>query len=130
MSHLQDLETDDLEQTLISVSRVIVKTLMGPEGLRLIRITNAESYRMPEIGEYTYRNGHEFIARYLIDLFRRRIPGAGKRSIDLGDLATTFLNLLSGPARRSAWGLPPDEIDVDAFVRRQVHLFLNGVLPR
>jgi TetR/AcrR family transcriptional regulator, mexJK operon transcriptional repressor len=131
LTHLQELEGDDLEQTLIDVSRLIVTTLMSPEGLRLIRITNAESYRMPEIGESTYRQGHEFIARYLADLFRRRIPAAKRASgVDLDDLATTFLNLLSGPARLTAWGLSTNEINVDEFVRRRVQIFLNGIMPR
>lgn len=129
LENLRQLEGDDLEQSLIDVSRVIVTTLMSPAGLKLIRITNAESYRMPEIGEYTYKRGHQQIGRYLTDFFRRRIFGETDPLPDLDDLATAFLNLMSSPARVHAWGLETDEIDVEEFIRRRVKLFLHGVLP-
>jgi len=126
---LGELESEDLEQTLMAVSRVIVATLMSPAGLRLIRITNAESYRIPEMGENTYWRGHRLIARYLADLFSRRIRVDASALPDFDDLATAFLNLLSGPARVSAWGLDGEAVDVEEFVRHRVKLFLYGVLP-
>jgi TetR/AcrR family transcriptional regulator, mexJK operon transcriptional repressor len=128
LERLSTLEGDDLEATLIDVARLIVTTLMSPAGLQLIRITNAEAYRMPEIGAYTYLRGHQQIARYLSDLFRRRIFAEARELPDLDDLATTFLNLMSGPARRSAWGMD-DGIDLERFIRQRVGLFLHGVLP-
>lgn len=130
LDRLPALERDDLEATLIDVGRLIVTTLLSPAGLQLIRITNAESYRMPEIGAYTYQHGQERIARYLGDLFERRIFADADERPDLGDLATTFLNLMSGPARRTAWGIAGEDVDIERFVRQQVHLFLRGVLPR
>lgn len=129
LEHLPELECDDLKTTLIDTARLIVTTLMSPVGLQLIRITNAESYRIPEIGVYTYKHGQERIAQHLTDLFRRRIFGDGTERAELDDLATTFLNLMSGPARRSAWGIDREDVDVERFVRQQVHLFLHGVLP-
>jgi TetR/AcrR family transcriptional regulator, mexJK operon transcriptional repressor len=129
LARLPDLESEDLETTLIDVARLIVTTLMSPAGLQLIRITNAEAYRMPEIGAYTYQRGHRQIAQYLSDLFRRRIFAGADPLPDLDDLATTFLNLMSGPARRSAWGMD-DEIDLERFIRQRVALFLRGVLPQ
>jgi len=129
LENLRALETDDLEQTLFDVSCTIVATLMSPAGLRLIRITNAESFRMPEIGEYTYRRGYAQIGHYLTDLLRRRVFAGDPASPDLDDLATAYLNLLSGPARINAWGLDAEPIDIDGFVRCRVRLFLHGVLP-
>jgi AcrR family transcriptional regulator len=128
LQQLPQLETDDLEETLIRISQAIVTTLMSPEGLRLIRITNAEAYRTPEIGEYTYQRGHRFLARHLADLFRRRMHFDAAAPPDFDDLATAFLNLMSGPARVTAWGLAGDRTDVEDFVRRRVRLFLHGVL--
>ena len=125
---LRRLEGEDLGQTLVDVSRVIVETLMSPAGLRLIRITNSEAYRIPEIAEYTYQRGYQRIAHYLCDLFERRIYPDAQATPDLEDLATVFLNLMSGPARQSAWGLIPETIDVEEFIRRRVSLFLHGVL--
>lgn len=128
LQRLPELETDDLEETLIQVSRAIVTTLMGPAGLRLIRITNAESFRVPGIGEYTYQRGHRILASHLADLFRRRMRFEASAP-DFDDLATAFLHLMSGPARVTAWGLVGDGGDVEDFVRRRVKLFLYGVLP-
>jgi len=129
LEQLERLESESIEDTLLDISRVIVTTLMSPAGLRLIRITNAESYRMPEIGEYTYRRGSQQISRYLRDLFQRRIFVNVAVTPDLDDLATAFLNLISGPARVNAWGLESDRVDVEAFIRQRVKLFLHGALP-
>lgn len=130
LAQLPSLESEDLEATLLDVGRLIVTTLMSPAGLRLIRITNAESYRMPEIGAELYQRGRQQIASYLADLFRRRIyTRAAPPPGDLQDLATAFLNLMSGPARLTAWGLDPEPTDVETFVRTRVQLFLHGALP-
>lgn len=124
---LHEHETDDLEATLIAVARILVTTMLSQTGQRLIRITNAESYRMPEIGRYTYGRGHELFAAYLHDLFRRRLGESARRVGGIEDLVTAFLNLMSGPARLNAWGLEAEPVDVDDFVRKRVRLFLGGV---
>jgi len=126
---LHELEDEnDLEATLIAVAQALVTTMLSPTGVRLIRITNAESFRMPEIGRDTYGRGHELFARYLRDLFARRLPGSDRTEADIDDLVTAFLNLISGPARLNAWGLGAEPVDVDDFVRRRVRLFLSGAL--
>jgi AcrR family transcriptional regulator len=124
---LQALESDDLEETLLRIARLMVANMMSPAGLRLIRITNAESYRMPEIGAYLHSRGSRQVVLYLTDLLRRRVKPGPEELPDLNDLATAFLNLMSGPARLNAWGIG-DEADVDKFVRQRVKLFLRGVL--
>ena len=111
---LYELEDDeDLEATLIAVARALVTTMLSPTGVRLIRITNAESFRMPEIGRETYGRGHELFARYLRDLFTRRLPAAARTDADVEDLVTAFLNLISGPARLNACGLEAAPVEVD-----------------
>lgn len=125
IGQLSDKESDDLEATLIAVATAIVTTLLSPAGLQLIRITNAESYRMPEIGRQTYGKAHGLIVHYLHDLFDRRLSPV--RGQDTDDLATAFLNLISSPARLNAWGLEDGPLDVDAFVKKRVGLFLHGV---
>jgi TetR/AcrR family transcriptional regulator, mexJK operon transcriptional repressor len=126
---LDEHESDDLETTLVELAKVLVTTMLSPTGLRLIRITNAESYRMPEIGRYTYGKGHELFSRHLRDLFRRRLP-VGDSATDIEDLVLAFLNLMSGPARLNAWGLEVEAVDVEDFVSRRVRLFLSGALGR
>lgn len=130
LSPLEDLhehESDELETTLVDVAKILVTTMLSQTGLQLIRITNAESYRMPEIGRHTYGKGRELFADYLSDLFRRRLPETEKTR-DIEDLVSAFLNLISGPARLNAWGLDAEPVDIDAFVRKRVRLFLSGAL--
>lgn len=129
LQNLEKLESDDIERSLTEIARLIVSTLMSPTGLKLIRITNAESYRMPEIGQYTYNRGLQQIGSHLADFFRRRLYANVESPPDVEDLATTFLNLLSGPARIHAWGLDQEEFDLDGFVEGRVRLFLHGIPP-
>jgi AcrR family transcriptional regulator len=129
-ANLHEHESDDLETTLVELAKILVKTMMSPTGLRLIRITNAESYRMPEIGRYTYGKGHEIFAQHLRDLLRRRLPSRARSAEDIEDLVTAFLNLMSGPARLNAWGLDVEPVDIETFVRNRVRLFLCGALKQ
>lgn len=126
---LSALESEDLETTLIDTATLIVRTLNSPAGVRLIRVTNAESYRMPEIAGQLYLRGHRVISRHLADLFARRIFADVSPQPDLDELATAFLNLMSSPARLAAWGLEAEQPDIGEFVRMRVGLFLSGVLP-
>lgn len=131
LEKLEELESDDLEATLIRVAQAIVTTMMSPAGLRLIRITNAESFRMPEIGAYITHRGRYQIVHFLSDLLRRRIPPEHcPDAPESDDLAITFLNIISLPARLNAWGIPPGEEDIDKLIRQRVKIFLRGALPR
>ena len=129
LEKLERLEKEDLGETLIGISRVVVEALMSPAGLRLIRIVNAEAFRLPEIVEQAYRRGHGQIAVHLADLFRRRLAVRAELGMDFDELSMVFLNLMSGPARRNAWGLEEDNIDVENFICQRVQLFLYGILP-
>jgi TetR/AcrR family transcriptional regulator, mexJK operon transcriptional repressor len=127
---LKACETEDLEQTLLAIARLLVSNILSPAGLRLLRITNTESYRMPEIGAYTHDQGTRPTMEYLADLFRRRLS-EGRGFPDAERYAMSFLNLVVGsPARTMAWGIPLDDADIEARTRHCVHLFLNGILYR
>ncbi len=130
VERLEALETEDLEETLLNIGRTLVTNIMSPAGMRLLRITNTESYRMPEVGAYTHEHGTRPTIAYLADLFRRRLT-QGKGFPDAERYALSFLNLVVGsPARTMAWGMPVDEMEVEARTRHCVHLFLNGILDR
>lgn len=126
---LRAAESEDVEETLLRVSELIVANIMKPAGLRLLRITNAEAGRMPEIGAYTYNQGTGRTIAYLADLFRRRIPN-GQGLADAEDAAQAFLMVITGPATMTVWGLQFDDAAVDRHTRYAVSLFLNGLLPR
>ena len=46
---LREQETDDLEETLLAVARLMVANVRSPSGMRLARIANTEVFRMPAI---------------------------------------------------------------------------------
>ena len=128
---LRALENDDLEETLLRLGETLVNNVMTPAGLRLLRITNAESGRMPEIGVFTYSHGTGRTIDYLADLFQRRIGPGGLAQADANLAAVAFLYLVvGGPPSMTAWGISYEYADVQRFTRFSVRLFLKGLTPR
>lgn len=131
VEQLQSAETDDFGETLLAIGRILVANVLRPGGLRLLRLTNAVSGHMPEIGAFNVKKGTEPTLAYLADLFRRRL-GPDGISVQEADLAAeAFLDLVpGGPANASARGVVLNDEDVDRHTRYCVGLFLHGVLPR
>jgi TetR/AcrR family transcriptional repressor of mexJK operon len=127
---LRAMEVDDLEDTLMRIARVLIDNILSPAGLRLLRITNAESYHHQDIGIYAVLQGTERTLAYLTDLFARRLPARDEKFDDTG-LAQVFLNLIvAGPATMSAWGINYEPDSIARHVDHSVRIFLRGVLPR
>jgi AcrR family transcriptional regulator len=128
VERLDEAETGDLEETLLAVGGILVANLLSPAGLRLLRLTNAESGRMPEIGAYNVEQGTKPTIDWLAALFRRRL---GER-IDPAEATAAgegFLHLVvGGPAIDSAWGVRRDDAAVERHTRFAVRLFLHGLL--
>ena len=104
---LAALDLDDLAGTLRAVAMMRVENVMTPQGLRLQRIINTESYRFPEIFMRSYeRSGHppmQFVARLL-----RRHCDTGTLAIDDPQMAASiFMTMVvSGPVRIIVSGNP------------------------
>lgn len=131
VDRLHASETDDLEETLLNVGQMLVANVISPAGQRLLRITNAESGRYPEIGAFTCKHGTEPTLAYLRDLLRRRIRPNGTELPDLDDAALAFMDIVVlGPASLTAWGIVLDGKAVDKHIRYCVRLFLHGVLSQ
>ncbi|MDE8650884.1 TetR/AcrR family transcriptional regulator [Novosphingobium album (ex Liu et al. 2023)] len=131
VERLRAAETDDLEETLLRIGRMLVANIMNPAGLRLLRITNAESSRRPEIGVFTYNQGTKQTIAYLADLFRRRIGPATVPIDEWKEAAIAFLNsVVSGPSTKTAWGLTFDQATIDKLIVSYVRLFMYGLVPR
>jgi TetR/AcrR family transcriptional repressor of mexJK operon len=131
VDRLREAESADLSETLQQVGGILVANILTPAGLRLMRITNAESIRMPEIAEYTLREGTEPTIRFLTDLFRRRLTDPRPDAEEASDAANAFLHLVvGGPASTMAWGVQMDEAEIERMTRYSVNLFLNGLLNR
>lgn len=131
VERLRAAETNDLELTLLAVGKLLVTNVLSPAGLRLLRLTNAESVRMPEISTQNVRHGTEPTLSYLSDLFRRRLGGVNATIEDADQAAQAFLNLVvGGPASNAAWGMVIEPGEVDRHTRYSVRLFLHGLLDR
>jgi AcrR family transcriptional regulator len=129
IERLRAAEVDDFEQSLLAIGEILLANIMSPAGLRLLRLTNAESGRSPEIGVTNVQQGTEPTIAYLADLFARRLGGA-KPKLDPRDAAEGFLHLVTGPAIDAAWGVRRDEAALARHIRASVQLFLHGISER
>ena len=129
IDRLRAAETDNVEETLLRIGQMLLANTISPAGLRLMRITNAESGRMPEIGAFTCEQGTAPTIAYLTELIRRRIRPDGIEAPDVEEAAKAFLSLaVGGPTSLIAWGIPLDDTAIDKHTRYCVHLFLHGLL--
>jgi TetR/AcrR family transcriptional regulator, mexJK operon transcriptional repressor len=129
VDRLRAAETDDVGESLLKIGRILVTNVMSPAGLRLMRITNAESGRLPEIGAFSYTHGTAPTIAYLADFIRRRIRRDGVEVSDPEEAAIAFLYLVvGGPATMPAWGIALSEPAIDKHTQFAVRLFLHGLL--
>lgn len=125
---LHDSESDDIEESLLRIGKILLDNILTPQGLRLLRITNAESSHMPEISLYTYQSGTGPTLGYLADFFTRCGPKGMKRK-EAEQAALAFLYLVvGGPANMMAWGMDVDRPQLNQHIRYSVRLFLHGLL--
>lgn len=124
---LKRAETGDMEETLLRVARILVANFLTPTGLSLLRITNAEASRSPEIVAYTVERGTRPSLEYLSDLFERRISNGGDLPNPAG-YALSFMNLIYSPVRSIAWGTSLTEEMIDGHTKHCVRLFLHGIM--
>lgn len=128
VDRLRAVEGADFERTLIDIGRLLVTNLLTPAGLRLLRLTNAESGRMPEIGAYNVQQGTQPTLEYLSDLFVRHL--GADRAQEAAQAAQAFLYLVvGGPANAAAWGVPVDSFEIERHLRFSIQLMLHGLLP-
>lgn len=125
VERLRALEEADLERTLVQIGDALVANVLSPAGLRLLRLTNAESVRTPEISVENVRLGTAPTLDYLADLFTRRLELAASQA---EEASQAFLNLIvAGPANSAAWGAALDMGTVERQTRFGVRLFLHGI---
>lgn len=126
IEHLRAAEADDLDASLLAIGQILLTNIMSPAGLRLLRLTNSESSRSPEIGAYNVEQGTEPTIAYLANLFIRRLSGTIAPS-DARAAAEGFLHLVTGPAIDAAWGVRRDEAALARHIDGSVRLFLHGL---
>lgn len=125
------LVQDDIRETLTAVARLRVNQVMTPNGLRLQRIINTESYRFSELFDDVYARlalpPIRFLSRYL-----RMQTEAGQLAVAEPDkAAVTFMSMVvSGPVRKIVGGGTLTDDDIDDRIGFAVDLFLNGARTR
>ena len=131
VDRLRELETKDLEETLLRIAELLLDNIMSPLGLRLFRLTNTVSERMPDIAVRNVRQGTEPTITFLADLFERQVNSKSQPFIDANEAAFAFIHLVvGGPSSMAAWGLQFDQDAIDRHACSSVKLFLRGLLPR
>ncbi|MCE7795288.1 TetR/AcrR family transcriptional regulator [Sphingobium sufflavum] len=131
IERLQEAEDDDLEASLLRIGQILVANIVSPAGQRLMKITNAESSRMPEIGVYTLQQGTERTMAFLAELLRRRVRPDYAETHWAQDAAHAFIHLVvGGPATMRAWGVAVPDDEIERQTQFCVRLFLHGVLAK
>lgn len=132
LEEVRALESDNLESTLKDVAKLRLEKLLSPDGVRLQRIVNAESYRFPELIQMVYRDSTGPTIEFLTQLLSKHAAN-GEIAVDQPEAcAGIFLNMAVGtPARASLAGmLPHSSMSQQQHINYCVHLFLHGVVKR
>lgn len=129
---LQDLDSGSLEMTLRNVAHHRVKILLSPDGVRLQRIVNAQSYRFPELLQTVYRDSTGPTIEFLTRILAKHAATGEIEIAHPESCAGIFLNMAVGtPARAALAGMLPDSsMSQQQHIDYCVHLFLNGVVSR
>jgi TetR/AcrR family transcriptional regulator, mexJK operon transcriptional repressor len=127
---LRELKTDDLTETLTALARVRVAAVTSPEGVRLQRILNAESYRFPDVMGLAWERGTGPIVRLVVEVLAEHAATGAIEDENPEILGTSFMSLVvGGPAQAAIRGTritpSPEE-----WIRVCVRLFLDGARPR
>ena len=128
---IQATDCGDLEQTLRNIARLRINLVASPQGLKLQRIINTESYRFPEIFTEVYELGALPTIRFLAGLLRRETEAGHLALGEPAMAANVFMSMVvSGPVRIIVSGNPLGKKEIDERIAFAVRLFLNGARPR
>jgi TetR/AcrR family transcriptional regulator, mexJK operon transcriptional repressor len=130
-SVLEGLDEGDLAETLASIARLRIGQVMTPNGLRLQRIINTESYRFPEIFTANLEQSARPVIDFVAGLLDRAIAAGQIARTDSGLAASAFMSMVvGGQVRAIVSGRLPTEAEMDMKVDFTVRLLLDGLRPR
>ena len=128
---LEDFDEGDLAETLASIARLRIGQVMTPNGLRLQRIINTESYRFPEIFTANLEQSARPVIDFVAGLLDRAIAAGQISPTDSGLAASAFMSMVvGGQVRAIVSGRLPTEAEMDRKVDFTVRLLLDGLRPR
>jgi TetR/AcrR family transcriptional regulator, mexJK operon transcriptional repressor len=128
---IEATDTGDLEDTLIAIAWLRVEQVMTPNGLKLQRIINSESYRFPDIFAPFYELAAKPTRRFLAAVLGRETR-AGRLAIDQPNRAAdVFMSMVvSSTVRSIVLGNPMPRALMVERIKFAVRLFLDGARPR
>ena len=130
-SVLEGFDKGDLTETLASIARLRIGQVMTPNGLRLQRIINTESYRFPEIFTANFEQSARPVIDFVADLLDRASAAGKIAPTDSGLAASAFMSMvISGQVRAIVSGRLPTEAEMDSKIYFTVRLLLDGLRPR
>ena len=128
---LEGFDQGDLAETLASIARLRIGQVMTPNGLRLQRIINTESYRFPEIFTANFEQSAKPVIDFVAGLLDRAIAAGRLAPTDSGLAASAFMSMvISGQVRAIVSGRPPTKAEMDKKIGFTVRLLLDGLRPR
>lgn len=121
-------ELPSLADTLEAVARLRISQVMSPEGRRLQRIVNAETYRFPEI----YAQAQRYISKPVVDFLAdvlRRYAASGEIRVKRPDMtAAAFMSMVAGvPVRQIGLGNAMSEAEIDDRIAFSIGLLMDGI---
>ena len=127
-SVLEGFDQGDLTETLASIARLRIGQVMTPNGLRLQRIINTESYRFPEIFTANFEQSALPVMDFVAGLLDRAIAAGQIAPTDSGLAASAFMSMvISGQVRAIVSGRLPTEAEMDKKIYFTVRLLLDGL---
>ncbi len=128
---LEGFDQGDLTETLASIARLRIAQVMTPNGLRLQRIINTESYRFPEIFTANYEQSARPVIEFVAGLLDRAVAAGQIAPTDSALAASAFMSMvISGQVRAIVSGRAPTEAEIDQKIYFTVRLLLDGLRPR
>ena len=128
---LAGFDKGDLGETLKAIARLRIAMVMTPNGLRLQRIINTESYRFPAIFDANFDQSAKPVIDFVAGLLDRAVAARTIASTDTALAANTFMSMVvGGPVRTIVAGHAISTNEVDRRVEFSVGLLLDGLRPR
>ena len=119
------------EEALIAFARQFLYAITRPDVVRIRAMLIGESLHFPDLATQFYEQGPQRTLAHLAQFFARQQQAGHFAAIDPHILADQFLSgLRSERFQKLQLGLEPtpDEVEIDAWVRRTTSLFLHGCL--
>ncbi|WP_018505477.1 TetR/AcrR family transcriptional regulator [Parafrankia discariae] len=128
---LEGMDNGDLAETLGAIARLRITQVATPNGLRLQRIINTESYRFPEIFTISFEQSGRPVIEFVAGVLERAVADGTIAPTNPRLAASVFMSMLvSGPVRTIVSGHMPTRAELDERIEFSVRLLLDGLRPR